>query len=88
MPTLKYQVWKGNYRTGMENPPDSETQHTFCNSIYNYYHSWILFPYNLYTCTKRSCGNRRVFKTVTGSSGEAQVPAEGGGNAETQAMKF
>jgi len=72
----------------MEYPPDNQTQHTFCNSIYTVYHSWVLFTYKLYTCTKWSCWNRRVFKTVTGSSVETQVSAEAGRTADTQTMKL
>jgi len=44
----------------------------------------ISFPYNLYTCTKQSCWNRRVFKTVSGSSVETQVCAAAGATADTQ----
>jgi len=40
---LRFEVWKGNYRTGMEKPPDSQTQHTFCNSIYTFYHNSLYF---------------------------------------------
>ena len=56
--------------------------------VYTFYHSWILFPYKLYKWTNESCWNRRVFRTVTGSSGETRVSAEGGGTADTQAMKI
>jgi len=70
----------------MEKPPRVK-QHTFCNSIYTFYHSSISIPYKLYTCTEMSGWNRRVFKTPTGSSGETQVSAEEGGTADTQAMK-
>jgi len=72
----------------MEKPPDSHTQYTFCNSIYTVYHTSILFPYKLCTCTKCSDQNRRVIKTVTGSSVETQVSAEAGGTADTQAKKL
>jgi len=34
---------EGNYRTRTEKPPDSQTQHTFCNSIYTFYLSSISF---------------------------------------------
>ena len=55
--------------------------------IYIYKHIyirfWISFPYKLYTCTKVSCWNRRVFKPVTGSSAETQVSAAAGGTANT-----
>jgi len=40
------------------------------------------------SCTKVSFSNRRVFKTVTDSSGEKQVSAKAGETADTQAMKF
>jgi hypothetical protein len=79
---LMYQIWKGNYKRRMEKPPESQTQHTFCNSIYAFYYSWISFPYKLYTCTKWSCCNRRVFKTVTGTSVKRQISAEAGGTAD------
>ena len=81
---LVYQIGERNYSRRMEKPPDSQTQHTFCNSIYTFHHNSILFPYNFYACTKRSCWNRRVSKIVTASSVETQVCAEGGGTADTQ----
>ena len=79
MLALSYQTGEGNNRTRME-----KTQHTFCYSICTFYLSSILFPYKLYTCTKVPCLNRRVFKTVTGSSVETQVCAAAGGTAGTQ----
>ena len=72
----------------MENPPDSQTQHTLCDTVYTFHHSSVPFPYKLYTCTERSGWNGPVFKTVTGSAVETQVSAEGGGTADTQAMEF
>jgi len=60
--SINVSVWKGNYKTRMKKPPDSQTQHTLCNSIYTFYYSWISLPYKMYTFTKWSCWNRRVFK--------------------------
>ena len=79
--------WEGKLQNRNGKTASSQTQHTVCNSIYTVYHSCVSFPYKLYTCTERSGWNRRVFKTVTGSSGETQVSAEAGGTADTQTMK-
>ena len=71
----------------MENPPDSQTQHTFCNGVDTFQRIWISFPYKLYTSTEGSCWNRRISRTVTGASGETQFSPEAGGTANTQTMK-
>jgi hypothetical protein len=84
----KLSDWERKLQNRNVNTPDSQTQRANCNNKCTSYNSSISFPYKLYTCTERSCWNRRVFKTVTGSSGETQVYAEAGGTADTQAMKF
>ena len=86
--TLRYRVWKGNCSRRMEKPPDSQTQHTLCGSIYPFYYCWILCPYKQSTSTKRSGWNRRVLESVSGSSVETQVSAAAGGTADTETMTF
>ena len=87
MVTLELTDWEGKLQNGNGKTPTSQTQPTFCNSMYTFYHRCVSFPYKLYKCTERS-GWNRVFMTVTGSSGETQVSAEAGGTADTKTMKF
>jgi len=61
--------WEGKLQNRNGKTTSSQTQHTFCNSIYTYYHSSISFPYKQYTCTERSGWNRQFLRLSVGRLG-------------------
>jgi len=77
----------GRKITELEFKRTSQTQHKFCHSNIFYLSSTTL-TCKPYKCVEVSFWNRGVFKTVTVSSVETQVPAEAGGTADTQALIF
>ena len=61
--------WEGKLQNRNGKTTNSQTQHTFCNSIYTVYHSCVSFPYKLYTCTERSGWNRHFLRLSLGRLG-------------------
>jgi len=61
--------WEGKLQNRNGKTTSSQTQHTFCNSIYTFYRSSISFPYKRYTCTERSGGNRQFLRLSLGHLG-------------------
>ena len=61
--------WEGKLQNRNGKTTSSQTQHTFCNSIYTFPHSSISFPYKLYTCTERSGWNRQFLRLSLGRLG-------------------
>jgi len=66
---VKVTDWEGKLQKRNGKTTSSQTQHTFCNSIYTFYHSSISFPYKLYTCTERSDWNRQFLRLSLGRLG-------------------
>ena len=61
--------WEGKLQNKNGKTPSSQTQHTFCNSIYTFPNSSISFPYKLYTCTELSGWNRQFLRLSLGRLG-------------------